>query len=117
MKYIGKMGNNVLIPGPERMSVHPSLWVNNAYYFRRWADRAKRRLLTVTAQDIDWLSRQHYSGCGFHYDMERQLGKLLIELSIPNKHTDIGMQVIYEVLCFCLNQSVAKAKASVRKIP
>lgn len=48
-----------------------------------WRVRAKLRLLTDIAPRIGKLSQQFYSGCGFHYSLESQLGTLIKDLSLP----------------------------------
>ena len=48
----------------------------------RWRERALRKLLTDAAPRLAVLSNTFYAGCGFHYGMLNQLGKLIYELSV-----------------------------------
>ena len=51
--------------------------------YNMWRGRAKLRLLMDVAPRIGILSTQFYMGCGFHYALEQELGKLIGNLSIP----------------------------------
>ena len=51
--------------------------------YNNWRKKVKARILSNIAPRINRLSRKLYMGCGFHYAMEQQLGKVIIDLSMP----------------------------------
>ena len=62
---------------------HSKELLAEAEKYNGWRERAKHRLLTVWAPRIGRLGKRFYLGCGFHYAMDKDLGRLLIELAMP----------------------------------
>lgn len=85
--------------------------------YNTWRKEAQNKLLTDIAPRIGYLGTVFYTGCGFHYDMERRLGNLIVALHLPladqgkDQHLDVVYQVCYDALC----DSVVKAENSVQK--
>jgi len=51
--------------------------------FNRWRRKSTHQLLTDIGPRIAKLCQTGYQGCGFHYGMEQQFGKLIVSLSLP----------------------------------
>lgn len=64
---------------------HSKALVAESEKYDGWRQRAKLRLLTDIAPRIGKLSEAFYMGCGFHYALEQQLGKVIAELAMPVK--------------------------------
>jgi hypothetical protein len=67
-------------------------WCKRAKYltarcdmYNEWRIKSKMRLLTDIAPRIGKLSTQFYMGCGFHYDLEQQLAKLISGFAISEQ--------------------------------
>jgi hypothetical protein len=91
--------------------------------FNAWRERTKYRLLTDVSPRIGKLSRSFYMGCGFHYYMEEQLGKLLSKLSMPIQwsanhcdkiENDQIKMIVMEVAASELIRSVVRAERSIK---
>ena len=50
--------------------------------YDQWRRRTMHNILTNLAPRVAALGRSFYSGCGFHYDKEAQLGKIITALSV-----------------------------------
>ena len=50
-------------------------------------------LMTNLAPRIYRLSHRHYSGCGFHYGLEQQLGKMIDGLAVFHTPTNVNMNI------------------------
>lgn len=48
--------------------------------FERWKTKIKKRLPEL-AQRVFALRNEHYNGCGFHYDLETKLGRVIYDTS------------------------------------
>lgn len=93
-------------------------------------EKMKKHLMTNLAPRIYALSKKGYMGCGFHYDMEQQLGKMINKFAIghrvsnltmnsypeiQNIHADIIIsEVIYKELCKNVKKAERSAKAMKR---
>ena len=101
---------------------HSTFILAEADAHNKWADEAKRNLLINIGPKLAELNITGYMGCGFHYSMEQDFGKLFGLLAIGwrpsanwcrhverDRENAMIAQVIYSSL---LNQ-VKKAKKSV----
>jgi hypothetical protein len=86
-----------------------------------WRRRTKHKLLADTAPRIAALSTRMYRGCGFHYSKEKQLAKLIVDLSIPMQWDanwcakipdDRMKQIMWKVSASMLFADVRKAERS-----
>jgi hypothetical protein len=99
--------------------------IAEAKKYDNWRVRSKARLLTDLAPRIGKLGTQMYMGCGFHYSLERQLGNLITELSMPvqwcanhcEKIPEDRLRLIgLQVSMMMLTQSVVEAEKSRSKL-
>jgi hypothetical protein len=92
--------------------------------WNEWVDEKKHYLLTNVGPRIAQLGKTGYYGCGFHYEMEGQFGKLIISMMYPwqpsaNHCEKIKDQmvsnVITKVIYEGLMEQIEKAEKSVSK--
>ena len=62
----------------------------------RWRERALRKLLPDAAPRLAVLSNTLYAGCGFHYGMLNQLGKLISVLLSEDRTEDAARAAVDE---------------------
>jgi hypothetical protein len=56
-------------------------YIEHSKKYNEWLEDAKKNLLTNLAPRVYALGEVGYMGCGFHYDMEQRLGKLICKLA------------------------------------
>jgi hypothetical protein len=109
----------------EQWCANSAALVLEAEKLDKWRVRSKLRLLTDLAPRIGKLSQQFYMGCGFHYSLEKSLGYLIAELSMPVQWSanhcakipeDRLRIIMLQVNMSMLVNQVVKAEKSVRKI-
>jgi hypothetical protein len=67
----------------EQWCAHSTELLQEATRFNSWRSRAQHRLLLDLAPRIGKLGTQFYTGCGFHYSFEQELGNLIGRLALP----------------------------------
>jgi hypothetical protein len=55
----------------------------DAERYNAWRDKATDRLLTDYGPRIAALNKVFYMGCGFHYGLEQEFGRLIAALALP----------------------------------
>lgn len=89
--------------------------------YNKWARRTMHRVLTDLAPRIGALKGKMYNGCGFHYALEGQLGKLIGFLAEPHQWSashcgkipnDRINMITTQVVAEGLFKDVAEAEAS-----
>lgn len=61
---------------------HSSAILDESEEHNEWADEAKRNLLTNIGPRLAKLDKTGYMGCGFHYGLEQDFGKLFGLLAV-----------------------------------
>lgn len=56
--------------------------IDEANKFNAWAEKAKRFLLMSIGPRLAKLDKTGYKGCGFHYELEQQFGRLIEGMAI-----------------------------------
>jgi hypothetical protein len=79
--------------------------------FREWRRRLNAGLPELAAR-IFALRGRTYSGCGFHYGLECDLGQVLAAVNDYTRTFDLAAQIGLSVQSEMLHQSVARAEAS-----
>jgi hypothetical protein len=108
----------------ENWCLHSTAILAEAEAHNNWAEEAKEKLLTDIGPRLAKLNKSGYMGCGFHYSLEQDFGKLFGLLAIcwqpsanwcKNVEDDRDKAMIARVIYKCLLDSVKKAEKSVPK--
>lgn len=66
---------------------------DNVKEYIKWRERVARNLPSISIR-VFALRKQSYSGCGFHYSLERQLGIAISNVQNVNHEAFESMQMI-----------------------
>lgn len=80
-----------------------------------WKERARKRIRALIPRVLT-LAEQFYEGCGFHYGMENNAGKIWARLNNYSKIPTLSESLLDEVFLEDLCNSVVKAEKSALKI-
>lgn len=104
--------------------LHSTVILAEADVHNKWAAEAKRNLLTNIGPRIAKLNETGYIGCGYHYSLEQDFGKLFGLLAIRwqpcanwCKHVerDRDKAMLAEVIYSSLIEQLTEAEESVPK--
>lgn len=83
--------------------------------FNAWRKRVKKKLPDL-ANRVFALRGRHYMGCGFHWSMEKTLGRVILDINNFDKRFDMPDQVVCRVIVAGLFEEVVKAEKSADKL-
>lgn len=78
---------------------------------RKWQRRVAKGLPALSVR-VFALREVMYPGCGFHYGMERSLGRVIALANDYDRRFDVADAIIDQVLVESLYREVAAAEAS-----
>jgi len=88
---------------------------NSIKEFTKWRRRVNKSLPAL-ANRIFALRGTGYKGCGFHYDLERQLGNLISGVNRTDREAfELTYRIALEILCTCLYKDITKIENSLIK--
>lgn len=105
--------------------IHSKTLIKECQKYDEWRRRTMHAVLTDLAPRIAILGRTFYSGCGFHYHKESQLGKAISALSIcyqwcanhcekiPNERLTM---ILNQVMVGALFREVKQAEESAKEL-
>lgn len=116
----------------EQWCANSKALIASADAYNDWRRKKQYMLLNKIAPRISKLGKQMYMGCGFHYDLERRLGQMIINLHMPAQfsanHLDkvqsqqidmmlarVGYKLLIETV-HKAEKSIPQVKADMRKI-
>lgn len=83
--------------------------------YTKWRERAAKNLPDISMR-VFALRKQLYSGCGFHYSLERQLGIAISRVQNVNSEAFENMQMILtELVVTQLYKDVVKIEKEVKR--
>lgn len=93
------------------MSEAPLLKPEQAKAFHEWQRKVQEQLPEL-ANRVFALRGKMYTGCGFHYSMERQLGRAIIAAHPSNEYPTIFSEISDRLAVEMLFNDVKKAEKS-----
>ena len=80
-----------------------------------WRKRVKKNLPAL-AERVFALRKKFYAGCGFHYELEKNLGKVIAMMNDFGTILTIEREILEECLVGELNRSVKEAENSAKQL-
>lgn len=87
---------------------------NSVKKFIKWRQRVNKNL-PLLANRIFALRGTGYMGCGFHYDLERQLGNLISGVNRTDKGAfEFTYRIALEILCSGLYKDIIRIEDEIK---
>lgn len=92
--------------------------------YNKWANKTQTALLKNIGPRLAKLKHAFYMGCGVHYSLEQDFGRLIIALSTPwrpsgnwlNKiNDDYAKSIMNQVILISLMECIVKAEKDIRR--
>lgn len=87
---------------------------NSVKKYTKWRQRVNKGL-PILANRIFNLRGKAYMGCGFHYDLERQLGNLISGVNRTDRESfDFTFRIAMKVLCTGLYKDIINIEKQIK---